>query len=109
MTAFRNGNSDAGARLMDLFYSELKRLATGQLRGQVHSWQPTLLVDELYFESMKIKSLRPMESGGSNEKAAFLALAGQIMKRLLIHHDRPLSEGAEGSGMGRTAQKATTA
>jgi RNA polymerase sigma factor (TIGR02999 family) len=93
MAAFRNGDSDAGARLMDLFYPELKRLAAGQLRGerQGHSWQPTLLVNELYLELMKIKSLRPTESERSNEKAAFLALAGQIMKRLLIHHARPLS------------------
>jgi RNA polymerase sigma factor (TIGR02999 family) len=93
MAAFRDGDSEAGARLMDLFYPELKRLAAGQLKGerQGHSWQPTLLVNELYLQLVKIKALQPAETDYSNDKAAFLALAGQIMKRLLIHHARPLA------------------
>lgn len=97
MAAFRNGDSDAGARLMDLFYPELKRLAAGQLRRerQGHSWQPTLLVNELYLELVKIKALRPAETEHPDDKAAFLALAGQIMKRLLIHHARPLAYKAQ--------------
>ena len=92
MAAFRRGDGDAGARLMDLFYPELKRLAAGHLRGERegHSWQPTLLVNELYLELVKIKALGPEKSEHPDDKAAFLALAGQIMKRLLIHHARPL-------------------
>lgn len=82
---------------MDLFYPELKRLAAGQLRRerQGHSWQPTLLVNELYLELVKIKALRPAETEHPDDKAAFLALAGQIMKRLLIHHARPLAYKAQ--------------
>jgi RNA polymerase sigma factor (TIGR02999 family) len=97
MEAFRDGDSAAGAQLMELFYPELKRLAAGQLRGerQGHSWQPTLLVNELYLQLVKIKSLRPANPDHANDKAAFLALAGQIMKRLLIHHARPLSRKAQ--------------
>lgn len=81
---------------MERFYPELKRLAAGQLRGerQEHSWQPTLLVNELYLELIKIKALPPRDSDRHNEKAAFFALAGQIMKRLLIHHSRPMSSKA---------------
>ncbi len=84
MTSFRRGDHDAGARLVDLFYPELKRLAANQLRGerQGHSWQPTLLVNELYLELIKIKALRPAEVENPNEKAAFFALAGTIMKGL---------------------------
>ena len=44
---------------------------------------------------MKIKVLRPSGSGGADEKAAFLGLAAFLMKRLLIHHARPLSKRAE--------------
>jgi RNA polymerase sigma-70 factor (ECF subfamily) len=97
MAAFRQGDSAAGAQLMDLFYPELKRLAAGQLRGerQGHSWQPTLLVNELYLQLVKIKALRPAETDRPDDKAAFLALSGQIMKRLLIHHARPLSHKAQ--------------
>lgn len=97
MAAFRNGDGTAGARLTELFYPELKRLAAAKLRRERdgHSWQPTLLVNELYLELMKIKALRPAEFDRQDDRGAFFALAGQIMKRLLIHHARPLSAKAE--------------
>jgi RNA polymerase sigma factor (TIGR02999 family) len=96
MAAFRAGDSDAGARLTELFYPELKRLAARHLmrERQGHSWQPTVLVNELYLEFAKIKSLRPSDSPYNDDKAAFFALAGQLMRRLLIHHARPLSKKA---------------
>jgi RNA polymerase sigma factor (TIGR02999 family) len=96
MTAFRNGDHEAGAKLIELFYPELKRLAARHLlrERQGHSWQPTLLVNELYLELTKIKALRPSENGYDDDKAAFFALAGQLMRWLLIHHARPLSKKA---------------
>jgi len=97
MAAFRAGDSRAGGELMELLYPELKRLAAGQLNRERrgHSWQPTLLVNELYLQLIRIKALKPPDSDGKNEKAAFFALAGQIMKRLLIHHSRRVSSKAE--------------
>jgi len=97
MTAFREGDSRAADRLMELFYPELKRLAARHLRGErkEHSWQPTLLVNELYLQLVKIKALHPKPEDRQNEKAAFFALAGQVMKRLLIQHARPLSSKAQ--------------
>lgn len=59
-----------------------------------HSWQPTLLVNELYLELIKIHAFQE-QTDRQNEKAAFFALAGQVMKRLLIHHARPLSSKAQ--------------
>jgi RNA polymerase sigma factor (TIGR02999 family) len=96
MAAFRAGDNRAGGQLMERFYPELKRLATGQMHGErpEHSWQPTLLVNELYLELIKIKALPSKDRDLNNEKAAFFALAGQIMKRLLIHHSRPISSKA---------------
>lgn len=93
MAAFRQGDSVAGAKLIEVFYPELKRMAASKLRGerQGHSWQPTLLVNELYLQLVKIKALQPDDTDRPNDRAAFLALSGQIMKRLLIHHARPLS------------------
>src|SRR5580693_3494152 len=67
MAAFRAGDSGAAARLVDLLYPEL----------------------------VKIKALIPTDADRPNDKAAFFALAGQIMKRLLIHHARPLAQKAE--------------
>jgi RNA polymerase sigma factor (TIGR02999 family) len=97
MAAFRAGDSAAGARLIELFYPELKRLAARHLMGErkEHSWQPTLLVNELYLELVRIKALPPQAGERHNEKAAFFALAGQIMRRLLIHHARPLASKAQ--------------
>lgn len=82
---------------MDLFYPELKRMAAGQMKGERsdHSWQPTLLVNELFLRMVKIKALRPAKADYLDERAAFLALAGQIMRRLLIEHARPLARKAK--------------
>lgn len=44
---------------------------------------------------MKTKSLQPSEFDRQDDRAAFLSLAGQIMKRLLIHHSSPLSAEAK--------------
>ncbi|QOY85880.1 ECF-type sigma factor [Paludibaculum fermentans] len=97
MEALRKGDGRAAERLTEIFYPELKRLAAAKLRGERkdHSWQPTLLVNELYLQLMKIKSLQPSEFDRQDDRAAFLSLAGQIMKRLLIHHSRPLSAKAK--------------
>jgi RNA polymerase sigma factor (TIGR02999 family) len=97
MAAFRAGDARAGGQLIELFYPELKRLAARHLRGERkgHSWQPTLLVNELYLELIKIKALQPPDRDRNNEKALFFGLAGQIMKRLLIRHARPLSSKAD--------------
>jgi RNA polymerase sigma factor (TIGR02999 family) len=97
MAAFREGDSRAADQLMELFYPELKRLAARHLKGErrEHSWQPTLLVNELYLELVKIKALHPTPENKQKEKAAFFALAGQIMKRLLIQHARPLCSKAQ--------------
>lgn len=97
MTAFRTGDRQAGARLIEIFYPELKRIATAKLRSgpEAYSWQPTLLVNELYLQLVKIRALQPEDLEHQNDRAAFLALSGQIMKRLLIHHARPLSAQVE--------------
>ena len=92
MADFRAGDSRAAATLIELLYPELKLMAVKQMRREwkENSWQPTLLVNELYLEIVKIKALPPAD-GEANSKAAFLGLAGHMMKRLLIHHARPLA------------------
>lgn len=95
MSAFRKGDHDAGSALAELFYPELKRLATSKMRGEraAHTWQPTALVHELYLELRKIRGLK--ESDPGEDQAAFLGLAGHLMRRMLIHHARPLHRRAE--------------
>ncbi len=93
MAAFRQGDKQAANELVEIFYPELHRLANSRMKRERagHSWQATLLVNELYLELVKIKALPAREeTGGGSEKAAFFGLAAMLMKRLLIHHSRPL-------------------
>lgn len=91
MMLFRSGDTSAARELVDLLYPELRRMAASQMRRESagHTWQPSALVNEFYLELIKIKALKPGESA-AEEKQAFLRLAAHMMKRLLIHHSRPL-------------------
>jgi RNA polymerase sigma factor (TIGR02999 family) len=97
MARFRNGDQEAAGRLVELFYPELRRIAAARMRVERpgHTLQPTAVVHQLYLELVKIKALRPASRGEEDEDAAFLGLAAFLMKRLLIHHARPLSKRAE--------------
>jgi RNA polymerase sigma factor (TIGR02999 family) len=97
MASFRNGDHDAAGQLVELFYPELRRIAAARMRAERpgHTLQPTAVVHQLYLELVKIKALRPASSGETDDKAAFLGLAAFLMKRLLIHHARPLSKRVE--------------
>lgn len=96
MARFRSGDNQAAAALVELFYPELKRLAAVRMSGEKagHTWTPTVLVNELYLELVKIRALRDAAED-ENERKSFLALAGFIMRRLLIHHSRPLYRQAQ--------------
>jgi RNA polymerase sigma factor (TIGR02999 family) len=98
MADFRKGDATAANQLVELLYPELRRLAAAKMKGEGagHTWQPTLLVNELYLALVKIKALGGDGSpAGDQEKAAFLGLAGNVMRRLLIDHSRPLYRRAE--------------
>jgi RNA polymerase sigma factor (TIGR02999 family) len=97
MAAFRTGDKTAANQLVELLYPELRRLAASKMKGERagHTWQPTLLVNELYLAMVKIKALGGNSGGDEEEKAAFLGLAGLLMKRLLIDHSRPLYRRAQ--------------
>jgi len=93
---FRKGDKAAADNLVELLYPELRKLAAAKMRGErtEHTWQPTLLVNELYLALVKTRALGN-GSRADEEKAAFLGLAGHVMKHLLIDHSRPLYRRAE--------------
>jgi RNA polymerase sigma factor (TIGR02999 family) len=95
MTRFRAGDQQAAGELVDCLYPELHRLAAARMyrEKQQHTWTPTVLVNELYLELVKVRALRPADVDAS-ERVAFLRLSGFLMRRLLIHHARPLSSKA---------------
>jgi RNA polymerase sigma factor (TIGR02999 family) len=92
MAEFRGGSPEAAGKLVDFFYPELRRLASGRMLGERanHTWQPTVLVHELYLELTRVKALPRHSAADEDEKNAFFGLAAFLMKRLLVHHARPL-------------------
>ncbi len=95
----RQGKKANTDELFELLYPELRRLAVARMRreGSGHSWQPTLLVNELYIELLKNRAFDQGEADEERRKA-FLGLAGFLMKRLLILHSRPLRQRARHEG-----------
>lgn len=94
MNEFRGGDREAAGRLVEHFYPELRRMAGRQIRQERpdHTLQATALVNELYLQLMRVKNLPPAGSDEESERQLFLGLAGFLMKRLLIHHARPLQK-----------------
>jgi RNA polymerase sigma factor (TIGR02999 family) len=90
MKSLRSGNKDAAGHLVAAFYPELRRMAARRMRSEraPHTWQPTVLVNELYLELLKVTAIKTGED--TPDREAFLGLAAHIMRRLLIHHARPL-------------------
>jgi RNA polymerase sigma factor (TIGR02999 family) len=91
MQRFRKGDREALDRLVELCYSELRRMAARRMKMErtEHTWQPTVLIHELYLELTKVRGLGFDDGGDEQERSAFLGLCGHIMKRLLQHHARP--------------------
>ena len=86
------GRSDALDRLMPLVYQELRRIARNQMRGERsgHTLQPTDLVHEAF--------LRLVDQNCTDwrNRAQFLGLAAQLMRRLLVDHARRRCAGKRG-------------
>ena len=94
MSRFRHGDQAAAGQLVELFYPQLKRIAVARMKseGSSHTWQPTVLVNELYLELLKVRALREADADDPAERAAFLQLSAHLMRRLLIQHARPLAK-----------------
>lgn len=96
-----NGTLSGPEQLIEAFYPELRRMAARKMRQEAtdHTLQPTALVNELYLELLRAQALRSVKPQDTREKAAFFALAGQVMHWLLIRHTRRLSWHVETGGL----------
>lgn len=97
MSGLRRGDRDAAGQLVNRFYPELKRLALRYMQGERpgHTWQATVLVNEMFLELCRIRQLEEMAAHTpEQERGAFFCLAAHIMRRLLIAHARPLRQRA---------------
>jgi RNA polymerase sigma factor (TIGR02999 family) len=88
----REGDTDASRELMPLVYAELRRIAGKYLRRERkdHTLQATALVHEVY---LKMFGNSPPNVA---DKAHFLAIASQMMRRVLVDYAR--NRGSEKRG-----------
>lgn len=89
------GNANALNALLPLVYAELRRIAAHQLRGERdgHTLQPTALVHELYLR------LVDQRHGDWRDRAHFIGVAAQVMRRILVDHARRHRAGKRGNGL----------
>ena len=92
---WRDGRAGALDELLPLVYDQLKRLALRQLRGESpgHVLQPTALISELYLVLVHQRA-----ATGQN-RAHFLAIAAQMMRRILVDHARSRLAAKRGGGV----------
>lgn len=84
LRAWREGDKSALGRLIPIVHQDLRRLARRHLAGERagHSLQPTALVNEAY---MRLVDYTRMEW---QDRAHFLAVSAQLMRRILVEHAR---------------------
>ena len=82
----RYGKGDRGAfdQLMPIIYAELKRIARAAMSSEraEHTLQPTALVHEAFFR------LAGQQNMAWHDRKHFLAIAAQMMRRVLVDHAR---------------------
>lgn len=80
----KSGDQDAMAPLISLVYKELRRLAGYFMRQEraAHTLQPTALVHEAFL------CLVGQDRANWQNRAQFMAIAAQVMRRLLLQHAR---------------------
>ena len=84
LQAWAAGNDEARDRAVTLVYDDLRRRAAAQLRRERagHTLQPTALVHETYLR------LAGQRDVAWQNRAQFLALASQMMRRILVDRAR---------------------
>ncbi|MCC6410002.1 MAG: sigma-70 family RNA polymerase sigma factor [Planctomycetes bacterium] len=86
-----DGDAGARARLVELVYGELRRLAASQLRGaRGETLQPTALVHEAW--------LRLADADAFSDRRHFFAVASKAMRSVLVDHVRAKRTQKRGGG-----------
>lgn len=84
LAAWNDGDEGALNRLVDLMYPKLRRIARGHLVRQRpgESLESAALANEAYLKLVRAGGIR------CENRAHFLALCAQIMRRILVDHAR---------------------
>lgn len=84
LNQMRDGRPDALEKLLPLVYNELRRLAGHYMRDERanHTLQPTALVHEAFLR------LAGQDHANWQNRAQFMGVAGQLMRRILVDYAR---------------------
>ena len=95
LVAWRTGNQDAGRELFSRLQPELRRIAAIYMSRERpgHTLQPTALVNELYLRLMADKPVQ------WQDRAHFLAVASQQLRRILVDAARERNAAKRGGGV----------
>jgi RNA polymerase sigma-70 factor, ECF subfamily len=95
---WRKGSSQAGRELLERMQPELRRIAGQYMQGERvgHTLQPTALVNELYLKLMGNATVE------WQDRAHFLAVASQQLRRILVDHARQRQAEKRGGGASAT-------
>jgi RNA polymerase sigma factor (TIGR02999 family) len=95
LQGWRAGNRQALDALLPLVYKELRRLAHFQLQGERrdHTLQSAALVHEAYLR------LIGLDSPQWESRTHFFAIAGQLMRQILVDYARRHGAAKRGGGM----------
>ncbi|MBV6520581.1 MAG: hypothetical protein MNPFHGCM_00698 [Gemmatimonadaceae bacterium] len=90
----QHGRPEAMDDLIPLVYSQLRTLAASYLRNEQrqHTLQPTALVHEAFLR------LVDQRTATWQNRAHFLGVAAQVMRRILVDHARRRTAGKRGGG-----------
>ena len=90
----KRGRKDALDRLIPIVYKELRRLAGYYMRDERigHTLQPTALVHEAFLR------LVDQNRADWQNRAQFMGVAAQLMRRLLVDHARGRAAAKRGAG-----------
>jgi RNA polymerase sigma factor (TIGR02999 family) len=94
LTAAQGGDTSALESLLPLVYEELHRQAVRAFRRERagHTLQPTALVNEVYLR------LLDQDAAKWQNRAQFLGIAAQMMRRILVSHARARHAAKRGGG-----------
>lgn len=94
LSQLAGGDGSAVDRILPLVYQDLHALAGAFLRQERpgHTLQPTALVNEAYLR------LVDQRRGDWKDKAHFVAIASQAMRRVLVDHARTRNRVKRGGG-----------
>jgi RNA polymerase sigma-70 factor (ECF subfamily) len=95
LTGWCAGDRAALDRLLPLVYDELRRIASRYLEQERpdHTLQPTALVHEAYFRLIDQRQV------DWRNRAQFLGLAAEMMRRILVNHARDRNAAKRGGGL----------